>query len=56
MWPLEDCEEVEMEFLSESVGFQSGTVWSFYFWIFVFFVSWGLIMLRAGMNKGKQKD
>lgn len=43
-------------FVEASVGFQSGTIWAFYFWIFVFFCAWALIMLRAGMNKGKQRD
>jgi len=43
-------------FIEASVGFQSGTVWSFYLWITVFFCAWGLIMLRAGMNKGKKRD
>lgn len=45
-----------MEFLAESVGFQTGTIWTFYLVIFVFFSAWGLIMLRAGMNKGKKRD
>lgn len=44
------------DFLSASVGFQSGTIWTFYFWIFVFFGAWGLLMLRSGINKGKQRD
>jgi 4-amino-4-deoxy-L-arabinose transferase-like glycosyltransferase len=45
-----------VEFLAESVGFQTSTVWSFYLVIVVFFCAWALIMLRAGMNKGKKRD
>jgi len=43
-------------FVEASVSFQSGTVWSFYFWIFVFFFGWALLMLRGGMNRGKHYD
>jgi len=43
-------------FVEASVSFQSGTVWSFYFWVFVFFFGWALLMLRGGMNRGKHYD
>ena len=45
-----------MEFLAQSVGFQTGTIWTFYLCIFVFFSALALLMLRAGMNKGKKRD
>lgn len=57
MWPIDIAEEEGMgNFIEASVGFQSGTIWSFYLWIIVFFSAWALIMLRAGMNKGKKRD
>jgi ammonia channel protein AmtB len=45
-----------MDLLAQSVGFQTNTIWTFYLIIVVFFVSWGLLMLRSGMNKGKKHD
>lgn len=44
------------DILTASVGFQTSTIFTFYLVIFVFFSAWGLIMLRAGMNKGKKRD
>jgi len=44
-----------MDLLAQSVGFQSDTIWTFYLVIVVFFCAWGLIMLRAGINKGKKQ-
>ena len=43
-------------FVEASVNFQSGTIWTFYFWIVVFFFCWAGLMLRAGMNRGKKRD
>ena len=45
-----------MDLLSQSVGFQSDPIWTFYLVIVVFFSAWGLLMLRAGMNKSKKRD
>jgi hypothetical protein len=45
-----------MDFIAESVGFQTDTIWTFYLVIVVFFCAWALLMLRAGMNKGKKQD
>jgi len=43
-------------FVEASVNFQSGTVWSFYFWTFVFFFGWAMLMLRSGINRDKHFD
>ncbi len=43
-------------FVEASVNFQSGTVWSFYFWIFVVFFGWAMLMLRSGINRDKHFD